>query len=462
MDSCWYGLKECGLRIGELYVKCLLDAYNQVMLAPSACKFQVTPTKMNHSVKKRGLKSVRPDLSRTECGRETPVGQVLVIDGRTAERGELPWHVGVYRKDAQPYLQICGGSIIATTIVVSVSDSNDLQTEMTAIQKARSNVKFKGIGDEMTRYFGSEIGAARGGARHTTDEPSTRREPHRRSRTFCPQRPTASGATWRSCSRRRGSRSRPARSTGPGTTRVTSTPRRATKQPKCVQSIKSVAEIKIPSRFRGVQTNFQDDIALLMLSTPFTYETYVRPVCINFDVQFDKRQLQPGHLGKEQIFILRIYTAERTSIRATSPKAWVFLRGDEHLPRSAPGVFAQVAGWGYTSENGTASQILKVVDLPYVDINRCLSEALPGFREYITSDKICAGYTNGTALCKGDSGGGLSFPEVERGVTRYYLRGVVSTAPNNENACNAFAITSFTQITAHEHFITENFAGSFV
>ncbi|KAJ0169977.1 hypothetical protein K1T71_014583 [Dendrolimus kikuchii] len=61
-----------------------------------------------------------------------------------------------------------------------------------------------------------------------------------------------------------------------------------------------------------------------------------------------------------------------------------------------------------------------------------------------------------TALCNGDSGGGLVFPATEHtGITRYYLRGIVSTAPKNQAACNAFTITTFTEILKHEFFIRE-------
>ncbi|GBP36284.1 Modular serine protease [Eumeta japonica] len=272
-----------------------------------------------------------------ECGRETPNGQVLIIDGRAAERGELPWHVGVYRKDARPYLQICGGSIISTTVVVSAA-----------------------------HCFWSE-------SAKRSQPPS--------------MYVVAAGKLYRPWN-----------------------------NPRDVDAqMSEVAEIKVPTSFRGAQNNYQSDIALVVLSTPIVYQTYVRPVCVDFDVYFNSRQLMPGRLGK-------------------------------------------VAGWGYTSENATSSPTLQVVDLPYLNFSECLVRVPEGFREYITSDKICAGYTNGTALCRGDSGGGLVFPENERGVTRYYLRGVVSTAPNNANACNAYAITSFTQITWHEHFIKENFA----
>ncbi|GBP47352.1 hypothetical protein EVAR_38953_1 [Eumeta japonica] len=42
MDSCLYDLKEyeCGLRMDELSVKCLLYADDQVILAPSVCELQ--------------------------------------------------------------------------------------------------------------------------------------------------------------------------------------------------------------------------------------------------------------------------------------------------------------------------------------------------------------------------------------------------------------------------------------
>ncbi|KPJ15425.1 Putative vitellogenin receptor [Papilio machaon] len=174
-----------------------------------------------------------------------------------------------------------------------------------------------------------------------------------------------------------------------------------------------VKDIKIPPRFQGAASNFQDDIALVILKTRIEYKYYVRPVCLDFDINFNRRQLQPNKLGK-------------------------------------------VAGWGLTSINGVAAGTLQVVNIPYVSIEKCIATAPPGFREYITSDKVCAGYDNGTALCKGDSGGGLAFPELDKGIERFYLRGVVSTAPSNENLCNANTLTTFTHLLSHEHFIKEH------
>ncbi|CAD0206359.1 unnamed protein product [Chrysodeixis includens] len=274
-----------------------------------------------------------PAVCVPECGRVTPDGVDLIIDGRRAKRGELPWHAGIYRKKTRPYMQICGGSLVSNTVVIS--------------------------------------------AAHCFWDDATKKQP-------ASDYAVAIGKLYRPWNN----------------------------SMDVDAQYSDVRDVHIPARFQGSAANFQEDIAIVILQTAFVYKTYVRPVCLDFDVNFDRTQLQPPKMGK-------------------------------------------VAGWGLTSEDGLASQVLKVVELPYVSIDECINTAPSGFREYITSDKICAGYTNGTALCKGDSGGGLSFPAFDRDVERYYLRGIVSTAPNNEHLCNSHTLTTFTQITKHETFIKE-------
>ncbi|XP_046975499.1 modular serine protease-like [Vanessa cardui] len=272
-------------------------------------------------------------ICKPECGTITPGGTQLVIGGKVAKRGELPWHTGIYRKEKTPYEQICGGSLISTTTIISAAHCfwNDTHKLLPA----------------------SNYAVAVGKIYRDWDDPHD----------FDAQQ-------------------------------------------------SDVANIVVPPHFRGAEANFQDDIALVVVATPFTYQVYIRPVCIDFDVNFDRTQLTDRTLGK-------------------------------------------VAGWGLAAENGNASQVLKVVELPYVKIEECFAVSPPSFREYITSDKICAGYTNGTALCQGDSGGGLAFPASERSTQRFYLRGVVSTAPRNAALCNAHTLTAFTQIIKHEHFIKD-------
>ncbi|KPJ12637.1 Limulus clotting factor C [Papilio machaon] len=175
---------------------------------------------------------------------------------------------------------------------------------------------------------------------------------------------------------------------------------------------RSVKSIDIPSRFHGQNANFQGDIAILIVDKLFELKPYLRPVCLNFDFNFNKRQLRNGNLGK-------------------------------------------FSGWGYTEEM-KQSLALQTMDLPYVGVNECLSLVPKDFEVLVTSDKFCAGYTNGTAVCKGDSGGGISFPETERGVVRYYLRGVLSVSPSKENNCDLNSLAAYTEVFKHRDFIEES------
>ncbi|KOB63315.1 Hemolymph protein 14, partial [Operophtera brumata] len=109
-----------------------------------------------------------------------------------------------------------------------------------------------------------------------------------------------------------------------------------------------VKVIHLPERYQGAGAHDQDDIAVLVVAREFQFNTYVRPVCLDFNYHFEVQQLYPGNHGK-------------------------------------------VAGWGLTAANGNVSSVLQVVDLPYVDIRTCINNSPPEFGEYITSDKICAG-----------------------------------------------------------------------
>ncbi|KAG6465540.1 hypothetical protein O3G_MSEX015219 [Manduca sexta] len=172
----------------------------------------------------------------------------------------------------------------------------------------------------------------------------------------------------------------------------------------------NVSEIKIPPRYQGALANFQDDIALLILANEFRYNEYVQAACINFSADFDEEQLEEGKSGK-------------------------------------------VVGWGLTDENSPRSQVLQAATLPCVNINKCIAQSPLSFKSSITGDKICAGYTNGTAVCRGDSGGGLVFSSKVDGFVRFFLRGIASTSPVTENMCNIYTWATFTHLLRHEHFV---------
>ncbi|GBP45789.1 Coagulation factor X [Eumeta japonica] len=111
-----------------------------------------------------------------------------------------------------------------------------------------------------------------------------------------------------------------------------------------------VNEIRVSKNFRGSLTAFKDDIALLVLRTRLLYDHHVSPVCLDFDVGFDERQLMRGNYG-------------------------------------------EIASWDPTGAGAkdNESSTLRIDRLPYVDKEECVASASSDLLEYITSDKICAG-----------------------------------------------------------------------
>lgn len=210
-----------------------------------------------------------------QCGLVTSEGEQMVLGGRSAKRGELPWHAGIYKKTFNPYKQICGGSLISRTVIISAAHCfwTELHKQLPASE------------------FAVAVGKLYRPWNNPQDEDAQKSD---------------------------------------------------------------VREVKIPTRFLGAASNFQDDIAVVIVQTAFEFRTYVRPVCVDFDYMFSRRQLHVGAAGK-------------------------------------------VAGWGLTDEDGIEARVLQVVELPYIDIETCISASPPGFFEFITSDKICAGVINGKA-----------------------------------------------------------------
>lgn len=81
---------------------------------------------------------------------------------------------------------------------------------------------------------------------------------------------------------------------------------------------------------------------------------------------------------------------------------------------------ATTAGWGTTSQGGSVSPVLRKVDVPLVNAERC-GEAYP---DSIDDTMICAGFEEGGKdSCQGDSGGPLV---VKAGSRNPVLIGVVS------------------------------------
>uniref|UniRef100_A0A1W7R7X0 Putative trypsin-like serine protease n=1 Tax=Aedes albopictus TaxID=7160 RepID=A0A1W7R7X0_AEDAL len=149
----------------------------------------------------------------------------------------------------------------------------------------------------------------------------------------------------------------------------------------------------------------QYDIAILELDTELKFDQYVQPVCVSL----------------EQNLVNKVGT---------------------------------VVGWGLT-EFDTASTILREARLPVVDTMTCLNSDHEAFGPTLKRQMFCAGYTNGTGVCNGDSGGGLFF-EIN-GV--WYLGGIVSftrARDENKTMCYTKGYGVFTKIHDFLSWIREH------
>jgi secreted trypsin-like serine protease len=122
----------------------------------------------------------------------------------------------------------------------------------------------------------------------------------------------------------------------------------------------------------------KNDIALIRLKTPATYNTMVAPVCLPLSKELQEKNL-------------------------TSHILWA-------------------VGWGVT-EHKVPSQIKLKVDLPVVDIKKCTS--LYGMK-LVWENQICAGGELGKDSCQGDSGGPLMKNVAGEHNDFWYIAGVVS------------------------------------
>lgn len=154
------------------------------------------------------------------------------------------------------------------------------------------------------------------------------------------------------------------------------------------------------------------DIILLVLNDYIQFNSFIKPICLEYNLNFNEQQVQPGLIGR-------------------------------------------VAGWGLeSSDSRTGSPNLKVIDLPAIEYNECKRKLSAELLPFITGDKFCAGYTNGHSVSRGDSGGGLVFPKQIGSNTVYFLRGIVSSGASKAGSCDNEKYTLFTNVQYHIKFIS--------
>lgn len=257
-------------------------------------------------------------------------GTLPLESDNTIDTVQAPWHVGIYTKSTwvSPY-QICGGTIISNSIVVSAANC--------------FWVPVKEVPSSPSSYS------------------------------------VAAGKLYRSWS----------------DSRDTFMQRR------------DVFDIKLPPTFQGKPANLIDDIALVYVTEPFEYNLYVKPVCADFDSDFDDGHLQPGNLAKVPFW-------DREPVSGQGPA-------------------------------------LKAAFIPFVNTDECTIRAGSGAAA-VTSDKFCLGDPKGVKFCERNIGTGVVYPERDRGLTRYFLRGVVSSVVKGDDSCKA-TVLAVTRLQTHENFI---------
>lgn len=138
----------------------------------------------------------------------------------------------------------------------------------------------------------------------------------------------------------------------------------------------SVSRIVVNAGYNSA--TYDNDIALLQLSSPVTLSAAVQPI-------------DPISLSNESLW-------------------------------SATGDVSTVTGWGTLVSNGSLASTLQQVSLPIISSSVCRIQS--GYGNTITDNMLCAGYmSGGKDSCQGDSGGPLV---VANGRGGYALTGIVS------------------------------------
>uniref|UniRef100_U5ELY5 Putative trypsin-like serine protease n=1 Tax=Corethrella appendiculata TaxID=1370023 RepID=U5ELY5_9DIPT len=169
----------------------------------------------------------------------------------------------------------------------------------------------------------------------------------------------------------------------------------------------TISLIKLHEKYHF--TTLTNDIAILRLSREITFNDYIQPAC----------------LWREEF-------TENRNIRRTGT----------------------VIGWGL-NENEQLSEVLTQAEMPIVDTAQCRESDPVFFHSYLTDKVFCAGYKNGTAVCNGDSGGGL-FLNID---DEYYVRGIVSLSKNKKDTtdiCDPKEYVIFTDVAQYLDWITVN------
>ncbi|XP_034248420.1 uncharacterized protein LOC117649629 [Thrips palmi] len=145
--------------------------------------------------------------------------------------------------------------------------------------------------------------------------------------------------------------------------------------------------------------------------------------------------------GSKELYSNDISLVElRDEVDITSTTMPVCVDWGLELPNLRHGELGAVVGFGDTAER--AHDSLRFALLPFIKSAECKRHVTDSLAVYNKlPDKFCIGFVNRTTVAKGDSGGGIAFPNEERA---WYLRGVVSLGSSQETTYSFFTnLTTF-------------------
>lgn len=175
----------------------------------------------------------------------------------------------------------------------------------------------------------------------------------------------------------------------------------------------AVREIFVHEIYLDQFANYGSDIALVELMRTVEIDEIISPVCINWN--FD----------------------DITSHAANEELATVVV---SHMTENS---------------NSNGSSFFNVVKIPIISNGKCAERQSSEYRKYLSFTKFCAGWENGTSVCNGDSGAGLTVLAPDG---RHYLQGIVSVSPRKQSTdhCDPNQYTIFTKVGIYVKWI-ENY-----
>ncbi|XP_065081049.1 plasminogen-like isoform X2 [Ochlerotatus camptorhynchus] len=115
------------------------------------------------------------------------------------------------------------------------------------------------------------------------------------------------------------------------------------------------------------------------------------------------------------------------------------------------GEYGTAVGWGLRSDDSVSS-ILQSAPMPVISTLPCLMSSRSFFANTLNYGVFCAGYSNGTSVCNGDSGGGLFFQRNNI----WFVGGIISfseSRPGSDGLCRTDGYGGFVNVSYYGSWI---------